>query len=111
MNITANAARMKQLPHQVYDPKGHRFSGCVRGEALIRVSDSEGLQNRRNAAAGLCLANEPEGAEQVSFFAWSLLEGDTPTLCGSKTEEFAVLEKMGFQVPRTWRVVNTVQVT
>ncbi len=113
--ITNNARTFKNIPGRI------PFSGrmVLRGEALIRYSDFEELnqgsgddesirqyKNPRNLCAGSVrqLNNEVTAGRRVRFYAYNLIElagegDDLPSLSeGSKEDELTFIHSQGFEL-------------
>lgn len=105
-DITRNVVRMKGVVRAI---KG--FSGRVRGEIVLRRSDHVAhfpdYANPRNAAAGVAKRLDGVGAEHLTVYAYQIVRTDGGDPIRRKRDEFTVLERIGFPVPR-WQVVDDI---
>ncbi|MDE7114770.1 MAG: NAD-dependent DNA ligase LigA, partial [Acetatifactor sp.] len=104
--ITNNARTFKNLPLQI----SYQGELILRGEAVISYSDFEALnqglaeadryKNPRNLCSGSVrqLNNEITAGRNVQFYAFSLVKAEDVDFHNSRMEQFAFLEKQGFQV-------------
>lgn len=105
--ITNNARTFKNLPLQI----AYQGELILRGEAVISYSDFEKLnreipdeadryKNPRNLCSGSVrqLNNEITARRNVQFFAFSLVRAEDVDFGNSRMEQFAFLERQGFQV-------------
>ena len=105
--ITNNARTFKNLPLQI-EYKGELV---LRGEAVISYSDFEQInaeiseeadkyKNPRNLCSGSVrqLNNEITAKRNVQFYAFSLVKAEDVDFGNSRMEQFAFLERQGFQV-------------
>ncbi len=104
-DITANAAKFKGLPIEVYDEDGSPFTGAVRFEVILLVEDwkkldPERAKNPRNAGSGIMGRKNGEHAELLSCFAFGIDEQgpDGPVVFATESERIARLQQLGFQV-------------
>lgn len=105
-DITRNVGRMKGVIRAI---KG--FSGHVRGEIALRRSDHSAhfpdYANPRNAAAGVAKRLDGVGSEHLTVYAYQISRADGGASIRRKRDEFAVLERIGFHVPR-WQVLPNI---
>lgn len=105
--ITNNARTFKNLPLQI----AYQGELILRGEAVISYSDFEKInreiseeadkyKNPRNLCSGSVrqLNNEITARRNVQFFAFSLVKAEDVDFGNSRMEQFAFLERQGFQV-------------
>ena len=105
--ITNNARTFKNLPLQI-EYKGELV---LRGEAVISYPDFEQInaeiseeadkyKNPRNLCSGSVrqLNNEITAKRNVQFYAFSLVKAEDVDFGNSRMEQFAFLERQGFQV-------------
>lgn len=105
-DITRNVVRMTGVVPAI---KG--FSGHVRGEIVLRRSDHAAhfpdYANPRNAAAGVAKRLDGVGSEHLTVYAYQISRTDGGASIRRKRDEFAVLERIGFPVPR-WQVLPSI---
>ena len=105
--ITNNARTFKNLPLQI----SYQGELVLRGEAVISYSDFEKInqeipeeadkyKNPRNLCSGSVrqLNNEITAKRNVQFYAFSLVKAEDVDFKNSRMEQFAFLERQGFQV-------------
>lgn len=105
-DITANAKRIKDIPHHIpaehFDASSDGDTLEVRGEVYMELSRFEAayaadFANPRNLTAGALKHKEPERSEAygLRFFAYDIDGSDLPT----EREKFAYLDQIGFRAP------------
>lgn len=105
--ITNNARTFKNLPLQI----AYQGELVLRGEAVISYSDFEKInqeipdeadkyKNPRNLCSGSVrqLNNEITAGRNVQFYAFNLVKVEGVDFQNSRMEQFAFLERQGFQV-------------
>lgn len=103
-DVTANAARMKNVPLQVDNPDGTPFNGSVRGECILplanwKIVDPEGLSNPRNLGNGMMRRKSGEDAEYLEFFAFRVFDDKgKPLWTKTETALSHRMQAMGFVV-------------
>lgn len=100
-DITANAAKFKQLPVWCVDGSGAPFSGAVRFEVILTVEDwgkvdPERSKNPRNAGSGIMGRKNGEHSELLSCFAFDLEEQGRAF--ASEHQKVLRLKELGFGV-------------
>lgn len=74
-DITATAARIRNIPLRLTKPDGKPYTGYIRGEVMLEKSawaevDPEFESNPRNLGNGMMQRSDGENAEKLSFFAF-----------------------------------------
>jgi DNA ligase (NAD+) len=105
--ITNNARTFKNLPLQI----AYQGELILRGEAVISYSDFEEInreiadeadkyKNPRNLCSGSVrqLNNEITARRNVQFYAFSLVKAEGEDFHNSRMEQFAFLQRQGFDV-------------
>ena len=105
MDYTDKSGFVKGLPSML----PYKFTGEVRGELVIFKSDFEGIKdkykNPRNACAGIC--NRKMGDKKFNVDELRLVSFVPYTILGyeyTKEEQFAILEKLGFNVAKNFTI-------
>ncbi len=114
--ITKNVRKMLSVPSRI------RYSGTlvVRGEACVSLPDFEHIKrtkegerysNPRNLAAGIIASGEPSTIllKRINFIAHSIVYqvgDDFEVALTHRTDEFAFLKELGFQIVPHVRVLN-----
>lgn len=103
-DITANALKFKGLPAVVADERGRPFTGAVRLEVILTVTDwarvdPEKSKNPRNAGSGIMGRKNGQQSELLSAFAFSIEEqrGGEPYAFQTEQERIERLGELGFQ--------------
>lgn len=117
--ITNNARTFKNLPLSI----SYKGNLIIRGEAVITYSDFEKInaqipeadakyKNPRNLCSGSVrqLNNEITAKRNVHFFAFHLVQAEGVDFHNSRSEQYAFLEKQGFEVVEYVKVTpDTIQ--
>ncbi len=103
-DISANAAKFRGLPLRAHDSDGRGFTGAVRFEVILLVSDwsaidPEQSKNPRNRGNGIMGRKNGAEAERLTAFAFDI-DDRTPEAPPLETETAKVerLQTLGFNV-------------
>ena len=120
-DITANARKFKGVPASVMSPQGQPFSGTIRAEVVLtvtdwKVADPELTSNPRNMATGIARRKDGTQAELLSVVAFRGYGVGGAELAATESQMKAIIGTMGFSTPLSvhggcedvWAFVNKV---
>ena len=108
-DVTANAVQMQGLPRQL----AAKFTGQVRGEVYLRVSDLEAInktlieegeepyENVRNAASGIIRSDDGRFADRLMFAAHGINDPSGGLCIDRHFRAYNALKLLGFAVVET----------